>query len=192
MRDNDDDVSTMGWQKRVEVLLAVIGQECNRRMARDHEFGVHEVAEWLIDQKREQVMNGLVGLIGQAQDRFNDDYRARAILRRRPDLAEPDLAKAMRQVSRALGVGYWYLLSLEDGDKKKLQQCFAAAQLIYRLQAEEAQAEADAMLAVEEMIEPVVKDNPQLTLDEAMEEMKRRTDQTIRGLEDGGGKTACT
>jgi hypothetical protein len=66
----------------VEALLAVIGQECNRRMARDHEFGVYgvyEVAEWLIDQKWEQVVNGLVGLIGQAQDRFNDDYRARAI-----------------------------------------------------------------------------------------------------------------
>jgi hypothetical protein len=182
MSETDDTMTD--WQKRVEVLLDVIDQECDLRMERDHEFGANEVAECLIDQKREQVVNGLVGLIGQAQDRFNDDDRARAILRWRPDLAEPDLAKAMRQVSRALGVGYWYLPSLdEDGGKKKLQQCFAAAQLIYRLRAAEAHAEAEEMIAIEELFEPVMRDNPDLTLGEAMRDMERRTNETIRGLE---------
>jgi hypothetical protein len=141
MSGNDDTMTI--WEKRIDVLLTVIGEECDRRMARDHRFGGDEVAECLIDQKPQEVVNGLVGLIGQSQERFNDEDRARRILGRHPDLAEPGLMQAMRQVARALGVGYWYLLALdENGDKDKLRQCFAAAHLIYRLRAEEANAES--------------------------------------------------
>jgi hypothetical protein len=184
MMSENDSTDTMNWEERLDALRRVLGEECNRCTARDHEFAADDVASWLINKKRKLVVNGLVGLIGQAQDRYNDEDRAQRILRRRPDLAEAELAKVMRQVSRTLGVGYWYLLTLaEADDHQKLRQCFGAAQLIHELRAAEAHAEAEAMQALEEMIEPVTKNHPEMPLGEAMREIERRTGETIRGLE---------
>jgi hypothetical protein len=180
----DDATQLTDNEKRIESLLAVIGEECDRRLARDGEVRSDEVTKWLIREERKELLKGISGLIGVAMDRSNDAYQARQIIARHPDLAEPQVAQAIQQVARTLGVGYWYLCKLDaQGEKQKLRKCFDAAVLIHRLRAEEADAQADAMSTLEELVEPVTKDHPDMTLGEAMDEMKRRTEETIRGLE---------
>jgi hypothetical protein len=52
------------------------------------------------------------------------------------------------------------------------------------LETAEANTVADAILAVEEMIQPVTEGHPEITLGETLREIERQTDETIRGLEE--------
>jgi hypothetical protein len=148
-------------EQKLKDLRAVITAELGRRMGNG--FNLNEIAEWLIREKREATVEALEALIGDAVEKWNDDCSVQGILKRNPAMSE--LVPLMRMVSETLGVGVWYLLTLPDDGA--LEVC-TAANLAWRLRADEDFARAKAFEAENELIEPVWKDHPEMTMGEAM------------------------
>ena len=156
----------------------MIAAECDDRRKRDHRINSGDIAEWLVLHNRAAVIAGLSDLVCQVMEQRNDDKRVERVLRAKPELQPVE--ELLRQVSQALGVGLWYLLERDD---ERQQQCCAAAHLIHRLRSEEATASLEAMERFEEFVRPIMDGHPSMTVGEAIQEMQRKTDETIRGLE---------
>jgi hypothetical protein len=148
-------------------------------MARDHELAPDDVAQWLLRRKRSAVIDGLTGIVCQVMEQWNDDDKVGRVLRAKPDL-EP-LVPVMRQVSETLGVSLWYLLDKLDDEQSK--RCLVVAHFIHKLREAEAVATLEAMKAAEDFLRPVMDGNPNMTVGQAVQELQRQTDKTIRGLE---------
>ena len=87
----------------------------------------------------------------------------------------------MRMISETLGIGVWYLLTLPGN---KIMEASSAAQLAWQLRADETVAIAETLKAENDLIEPICKDHPEMTAGEAMAELKRQTDETLRRLDE--------
>jgi hypothetical protein len=168
----------MNYDKKLEALRAVIAAECDDRMARDHKLTPADVAAWLVRHKRAAVIDGLTDLVCQVMEQWNDDDRVKRVLRAKPELRERE--SAIRQLSRTLGVPAWYLLEFGD---ERIVRCCDAAELIHALRIEEKIATRDAMIRAEEFLRPVTDGHPSMTVRDALQEIERQTDETIRGLE---------
>jgi hypothetical protein len=166
--------------RKLNDFRELIMAEFARRMGDD--FSPNEIAEWLINEKREATVEGLEALIVDALDRWNDQCSTHQMLKRNPNLSES--VSLMRTVSETLGVGVWYLLTLPND--KAIEAC-KAAELAFRLRAAEDFARADALEAECELMEPVWKDHPEMNSGEARAELKRQTDETLRRLDGNGG-----
>jgi hypothetical protein len=172
----------VAFKEKLTALCAVIATECDARMRSNGKFGVKEVAEWFVQHKRPIVIEGLTDLIHHVMEQENDNDTVERVLRARPELRKRE--RALRLVSGTLDVPLWYLLDRLDDER--VSQCCLAARLIVRLQAEESKARLDAWEAAEELIHPVTDGHPEMTEEEAMRELKQKTDETIRGLESTG------
>ena len=170
------------WNENIEKLKAVALEQCNTRMNATGTVNTSEIAAWLTRKNRPLVIDALADLVCQTMEQWNDDDRAARELKRRPDLRQLD--ESIRQVSRVLGVGRWYLLTLDGGE---LAQAYEATQLIHKLRAAEANATLEAMKRAEEFLRPVTDGHPDMTVADALIEIERQTDDTIRGLEAEGG-----
>jgi hypothetical protein len=129
------------------------------------------------------VIDGLTDLVSQEMEQWNDDDRVGRVLRAKPEL-RGDFESAMHQASQTLGVPLWYLL--DKLDEEQLQRSLAAADWIHELRIRETIAVRDAMKQAEEFLRPVTDGHPDMTVEQALRELKRQTDKTIRGLDTGG------
>jgi len=68
-------------------------------------------------------------------------------------------------------------------DLEKSKQCLETVCFISRLHVEESTAEAEALDREYELLRPVWDVHPDITFGQAMTELKRQTDETIRGLD---------
>jgi hypothetical protein len=170
----------INWEENedLDALRAVIAAECNVRFARDHDLGPDEVAKWLVRRRRPAVIAGLTDLVSEVIEQLNDDARVEHVLRAKPELRQRE--PLMRGASGILGVPLWCLLELDD---EKTEACLAAALFIHQLQMEESDATREAMKRVQEFLQPVMEGHLHMTVNEALQELKRQTDETIGGLE---------
>lgn len=114
----------------------------------------------------------------QTMEQRNDDKRAERVLRAKPE-PQP-VEDLLRHVSQTLGIPLWYLLGLDD---ERRSQCCAAVQLIHNLRSEEFTAKVNEWDRFVELLRPVMDGHPSMTAGEALREIQRQTDATIRGLE---------
>jgi hypothetical protein len=131
---------------------------------------------------RNLVVGALEDIVCQTIKQLNDDSRTVRLLESRPDLRPHD--EGMRLVSEVLGVGRCFLHRLEGGE---LERAFAAAKFILELREGECTASALAIQRLQEFLRPVTNGHPKMTVSEALTEIKRRTDETVRGLEGEDG-----
>jgi hypothetical protein len=164
-------------KRKLNDLQAVITAEIARRSRTG--FTTGEMAEWLIEKHRETTLSALEALVIAAAAKWNDERRVKGILKRNPDMKQ--IIRGVRMVSETLGVSAWYLLTLPHED---LAKAYGAMVLAGDLQSAEAQATLNNELAELAQLEPVWKDHPEMTTGEAMVELKKQTDETLRGLDE--------
>ena len=66
------------WNEKLKQLSAVISDECDARMAKDHEVVPAQIAEWLIQRHRARVIAALTDLVHQAMAQQNDEAETEA------------------------------------------------------------------------------------------------------------------
>jgi hypothetical protein len=150
--------------EKLNELRKVIDAECRRRLAGDDRFGDHDVVAWLLREQRKAVIGGLSGLIGEVVEQWSDDVRTEQILRDRPELRARE--EALRLVSQTISVPLWYLPG--HLDEERLAECYAAARLISRLQAEEVDVRLEEMEQMEELHQWI--DEPPETHQQSLQE----------------------
>jgi hypothetical protein len=167
--------------EKLDALRDTIAAEFRKRMQRDGEVALRDIAEWLILRKRLVLIDGLSdlgGLIDDVATEINTDIRVEQLLRAKPELR--DDAERLRAISPTFAVPLYFVLTLDD---QRRSEYAAAMAVIYKLRIEEKQAEIDAMKKFNEWIAPVSDGHPEMTAEEAVRELKRQTDATIEGLE---------
>ena len=172
----------IAWNEKLNALRAVIATECVARIRKDHKLNINDVAEWLLGTQRQAVIEGLTDLINQVIDQRNDDLRVKRLLGVSPDfkLEQSERLRGARENAETLGIPLSYLLQL---DLEKSKQCLETVCFISRLHVEESTAEAEAAQRQVEILRPVWDVHPDMTFGQAMAELKRKTDETIRELD---------
>jgi hypothetical protein len=130
----------MIWNEKLNQLRTLVATECDARMRKDHQLSLVDVAEWLLGHHRQAVLEGLEDLVSQVMEQWDDDHRAKRLLRVRPDLVPEQWEtgiRSMRENAELLGVPLCYLLQL---DAEKCQQCLEVVCFIARLRADESAA----------------------------------------------------
>ncbi|HKD45172.1 MAG TPA: hypothetical protein VKD24_05900 [Candidatus Angelobacter sp.] len=176
------------WTEKLNALRAVIANECRARFAKHDKstagrpLSVQDIAERVLTQHREAVIGGLEDLVNQFVDQWNDDITVRQRLGVRADFDLNRFVKipAARGFAETLGVPLSYFLRLPY---EKCKQALDACCFIAHLQAEESATDAEAKTRQVEILRPVWDVHPDMTFGQALSELKRQTDETIRGLD---------
>ena len=66
------------WNEQLKQLSAVISEEYDARMAKDHEVFPTQIAEWLIQRHRGRAVAALTDLVHQAMAQQNDEAETEA------------------------------------------------------------------------------------------------------------------
>jgi hypothetical protein len=146
-------------------------------MKKEHRLNTAQLAEWLLEHHRAEVIAALGDLVGQAMERRNDERRTGKILSARPELQE--WVNSVRDMADMFGISTWFLLNLNG---TTFESCCDAALLISELRAEENKTVTESLRPELERLETVGDGN--MTVGEARRELERRANETIRGLEE--------
>ena len=173
----------MIWDLKLNHLKQVIAAEAQERLSRGSKADPAELAEWAITHHRGAVAGALEDLLLAGLEAVHDDRYCAQVAT--ADYLESLRLESLRQSAATLGLGLWFLLSL---DGERLRAACEAAALVLDLRVKENQRCHEELLDLEKRLRPVAAETENLTLAEALRVLERRTAETISELErDAGG-----
>jgi hypothetical protein len=128
------------FTENLRALREVISAECEQRMREEDQLNSRDVAEWLIENHREETISGLADFVSLAMEHRSDEECAQRILRAHTELQGS--VPVLRVLAETLGVGLSDLLNLND---EQLESAHYLAALIHSLRTNAALANAQPL-----------------------------------------------
>jgi hypothetical protein len=180
MLDCDDDPSN-----GINELRALLRREVEIELREQKRVNPQRLIESLVERERGVIVSGLVSILWEEIEVLNDEHSTEAVLQTNPEVREH--LEDTRRLSKTLGVPVWCLLVrvwfwLTRGDQT-LGRCYAAAELIHLLRAQENQARAEANEQQRDRLLPIFDAHPGITVGEAKKLLAAETERALAGLD---------